>query len=37
MKSIQVYVETWRKLKQAALDRDTSILEIVKNLVDNYL
>lgn len=37
MKNMQVQFETWRKIKQAALDQDRTIWEIVKKLVDNYL
>ena len=36
-KTIRVYTETWRKLKQEALDRDLSINDIVTWLVEEYL
>jgi hypothetical protein len=37
MKTIQVPFETWKKLKQEALDRDISIWEVVRDLVESYL
>ena len=37
MKSLQVTYEVWKKLKQSALDRDITVGEVVKELVENYL
>ena len=36
-KTIQLSEATWRALKQASLDRDESIKEIVSKLVEMYL
>jgi len=37
MKSIQVKLETWKKLKIASMDREVTIWKIVEELVDTYL
>jgi len=37
MKTIQVSYEIWKALKQEALNRDVTIGEVIKGLVESYL
>ena len=37
MKSIQIPYELWKKLKQTATDRDCTIWEVVKGLIEDCL
>lgn len=33
-KTIQVYIETWRKLKQQAVEQDISIADLLEKLLN---